>query len=134
MAKLRRNEGHTWTARRLNPSSVASGLIWAFLLTLVLSAVMAALIFTTSISETTLSRFLEGGGLFSLFVGSAYAARRAGSLGWMHGGMVGALYILLSSLLGALFSPVQITLAMVGKRLALGAVLGAIGGTVGVNL
>jgi putative membrane protein (TIGR04086 family) len=73
-------------------------------------------------------------GAASVVAAGAYAARRAGGLGWVHGLAVGLGYAAATSLLAPLVFPGGLTWLLLLERLAVGAAAGTLGGVVGVNL
>ncbi len=113
---------------------VAAGLIFTICLTLVVSALLAIAIAWTTLTEMALSGPTYYIALVVVALGGAYGARRASSLGWVHGGLVGILYALVAGVLGGLIFPGGILAAEIGMRIAIAFLAGAIGGMIGVNL
>jgi len=70
----------------------------------------------------------------SIFVGSAYAARKAGSHGIMIGITVGILYVLITIAIGMEISQDSPALLILTNKFVAGIAAGALGGMVGVNL
>lgn len=114
--------------------AVAAGLVATFVISLAAAGVVAIVVYATPITERSASAFLFALGLASLALGAGYAAHLARTMGWAHGLMVGAVYVLLSLVLQPLLFPGGWTLAGFAQRLLLGMGAGALGGVLGVNL
>lgn len=113
--------------------AVVAGVLAAFALTVLVSAILALAIYFANLTESTVSGLLYGVGLVTVAAGGAVAGRRAGTRGWLHGGLVGLAYVLLSLLIGSLlFSGPALWADLVGK-LFTAFVAGSLGGIVGVN-
>lgn len=117
----------------LDLAAVGAGVVATFLLTVLVSAVLAVLIYVTNLTEAHVSGVLFYTGLVAIALGGAVSSRRAGTLGWLHGGLAGLVYVLLSVVLGALLFPGSQALGQVVGKIALGGVCGAAGGVAGIN-
>ncbi len=117
----------------LNVKAILAGVVVTFLLTLLISGGLALTIYLTSITEGQVAMVLYYAGMFTLAVGGALAARWADSLGWLHGGLSGAVYVVLATLIGMFFFPGGYMLAQVAKRVLAGFFVGALGGIAGIN-
>lgn len=84
--------------------------------------------------EEYMSYVVVGVTVTSIFIGSIYAAQKAGSRGLIIGVAIGAIYVFVSIALGMKVSGETITLAMFTNKFLAGVAAGALGGTVGVNL
>jgi putative membrane protein (TIGR04086 family) len=110
------------------------------LVSLVVSLV--AIIFLSVVSLVTDSQFVEnylryimvGVTVVSIFIGSAYAAHRAGGGGLIIGVAVGAFYVLISIGLGLELTQEPVSLIVLASKFLAGVASGALGGLVGVNL
>lgn len=126
-AVARTNEG-------LNLKYVALGVVASFALAFILSGVTGVAMYEGWVSEAYSPLVMNIVSFFCLFVGSLYAGRRAGTAGWAHGSLTGILYLVMVSVIGLLaFDQLAPALVLV-ERGALGVLLGAVGGTVGINL
>lgn len=121
-------------APRVDGRAVAAGVIATFALTVMVSAALAVAIYLTDITETHVSGILYYVGLLSVAVGGGVAARRASSRGWLHGGLAGLAYVVLSLVIGSLLFPGSAVLVDAGRKLVTAFVAGAVGGVVGVNI
>jgi putative membrane protein (TIGR04086 family) len=72
--------------------------------------------------------------MVSIFIGSAYAAQRAGSAGLIIGMARGIVYVLISLAIGLEMSQDSVTLFVLANKFLAGLAAGALGGLVGVNL
>jgi putative membrane protein (TIGR04086 family) len=72
--------------------------------------------------------------VISIFIGSAYAAQRAGSAGLFIGMAVGAAYVLISLAIGLEITPDSVSFLVLANKFLAGIAAGALGGLVGVNL
>jgi len=70
----------------------------------------------------------------SIFLGSAYAAKKAGAQGIIIGMSVGLIYVLVSVAIGLEMSDDSPLLMVLTSRVIAGVAAGALGGLVGVNL
>ncbi len=110
------------------------------LVSLVVSLV--AIVFLSVVSLATESLFVEnylryimvGVTVASIFIGSAYAAQRAGGAGLLVGVAVGDIYVLISIGVGLETTPEPLSLLVLVNKFFAGIAAGALGGLVGVNL
>lgn len=121
-------------APKLDLRAIAAGVLTTFLLTVLASAIMAVAIYWSDLTEAHVSGALFYVGLLAVAIGGAVASRRAGSFGWLHGGLAGFLYVFLSIVLGAVLFPGSQVLPAAAGKLALGALSGVVGGVAGINL
>ncbi|SHE52676.1 TIGR04086 family membrane protein [Desulforamulus putei] len=117
--------------RPFKRGAVGTGLVQAFSVTLSVFLMMGFVVVVTNQPVYHFSPAVLLTILVSAAVGGMGAGAAAGIRGWQHGGMTGLIYGMLFVAAGALtglpvLDPVLINLAM--------AVLGAVGGVIGVNL
>lgn len=113
---------------------VALGVVVAFVVAFVLSGIVGFVMYQGWLSESYSSLVMNIVSFSSLFVGGLYAGRRAGSAGWAHGALSGLTYVLVVTLLGlAIFDQLAPLVVLLG-RTGLAVLLGAVAGTVGINL
>lgn len=118
----------------LNLKYVALGMIGAFFLAFILSGVIGLVMYEGWLSEAYSPLVMNIVSFASLFAGAIYTGRRASTAGWAHGGLVGLAYILVISILGlAVFGQLAPVLVLC-ERGGLAVLLGALAGTVGINL
>ncbi|MCL4426222.1 MAG: TIGR04086 family membrane protein [Firmicutes bacterium] len=118
----------------LDLTAVAAGVVVSFALTFVASTIMALLLYNMIMSDNRLPLLEDLAGLISVVLGGWYAARRAETSGWLHGGVTGVVYVLIALTLGLALYSVPFILVTSLKRLGAGFLLGALGGVLGVNL
>ncbi len=118
--------------RPFKKGAVGAGLVRALSVTLAVFLMMGFVVTVTNLSVYNFSQAILLTILVSAVVGGVGAGAAAGIRGWQHGGMTGLVYgmlfvVVAGALLGLpVVDPVLMTLAM--------AVLGTVGGIVGVNL
>jgi putative membrane protein (TIGR04086 family) len=103
---------------------------------------LVAIVFLSLVSLATESLFIEnymryimvGVTVASIFIGSVYAAQRAGGAGLLVGMAVGLLYVLISVAVGLELTAEPVSLLVMANKLFAGIAAGALGGLVGVNL
>jgi putative membrane protein (TIGR04086 family) len=133
-ASVARTRVATRPSGGLNLKYVLLGVLTALILAFVLSGIVGAVMYQGWLSEIHSPLVMTAVSFLSLFLGGVYAGRRAGRAGWAHGALAGLFYLVLVSILGLLLfdqlAPVMVLL----QRLIVGAALGAVGGTVGINI
>ena len=131
---LERSRAMARPRESLNLKYVALGVVAAFLVAFVFSGLVGLVMYQGWLSEAYSPLVMNIVSFLSLFLGGLYAGRRAGTAGWAHGALTGFLYITVISGLGlAVFNQVAPVLVLLG-RAGLSVLLGAVAGTVGINL
>lgn len=118
----------------INGAAIAAGVVMTFALTVIVSAILAVAITVTDITEGHVSGVLYYIGLLTTAVGGGVASRRASSRGWLHGGLVGIIYVVVSLAVGLIIFPGTAIFFEAGRKLAVAFIAGALGGVVGLNL
>lgn len=115
------------------PFVILRGLFLALILSLAVLLIGTILVYFSPMPEYVVPYIIFGGVLLSILLGSTYVGKKVDEKGWLRGGIVGFLYVLLLIILG-LFLP---TGFMVGKniltKLFLGFAFGVVGGIMGIN-
>ena len=112
---------------------VFKGAFLGLVISLLVLLVIALILLLTSLSETVVPYAVYLTSIFSIIIGSAYAARRIRFKGWLNGGLTGLTYIVVLLLLTRVFGlDMDINLSLLTK-LVLGFVIGSIGGILGLN-
>ncbi len=112
--------------------AVLTGWLVALTAGTILTGLLTLALLTTSLSEVYLPHLINGLGFISILLGSMMAARRARSLGWLHGCLTGLLFIVAGYGISLLFfAPVP---PLGTPRLLFAALAGGIGGVLGVNM
>jgi len=115
-------------------ASVATGLCWALVITILLGIAVSLLLQFTPLSETLLQNFSAFIFFISMFLGATIGARSAGGKGLLHGLCVSALYLLLVLITGLIWTPETFTLTGLLKRAGSALLAGILGGFAGVGL
>lgn len=118
----------------LNLKYIAFGVIAAFFLAFILSGVVGLVMYEGWLSEGYSPVVMNTVCFASLFAGAIYTGRRAGTAGWAHGGLVGLCFIAVVTLVGLTIFDQLAPLLVLCERGGLAVVLGAVAGTVGINL
>jgi putative membrane protein (TIGR04086 family) len=113
---------------------VLLGVVLAFMTAFVLSGVVGLVMYQGWLSEVYSPLVMNIVSFFCLFLGALYAGRRAGVLGLVHGGLTGLLYIIAVSILGLFLFDQLAPLLVLAQRTVFAVLLGAVGGTVGINI
>lgn len=108
--------------------SLAVSLVCIFFLAL------AGLATETLFVDNYVRYIMVGVTMVSIFIGSAYAAQRAGSAGLLIGMAVGVVYVLISLAIGLEMSQDSVSIFVLSSKFLAGIAAGALGGLVGVNL
>ncbi|MDR7865606.1 MAG: TIGR04086 family membrane protein [Sporomusaceae bacterium] len=107
-----------------------------------LTVSLVAIIFLSVVSLATESLFIENYLRYimvavtvtSIFIGSAFAAQRAGGAGLLVGMAVGLMYVLISVGVGLEMTQEPVSLLVLANKAFAGIAAGALGGLVGVNI
>jgi len=119
----------------LNPRAVIYGLVLSFLWTGIIALLLGFFgFYVQGLGEKT-GTLVSLAGLGGACLGAAAAARRGKSLGWLHGGLVGFAFIILSYLIGLAWQRgTGPATGLFLSRLLWGTALGLLGGMLGVNI
>ncbi len=118
----------------IDPKALLSGVLTVAILSIILSLVMASVIYFSELTEELTMMVLSYTGFAVIAVGGAIASRKARTRGFVHGGMVGVIYILITAALSVLIFPSALVLSEVFLKVLLGFTIGALGGVIGINL
>ncbi len=109
------------------------GILLALVFSLVMLLVIALVLYLTELTEKAALYLVYGVSIAAILWGSAYATRMIGKRGWLIGGIIGVIYVLLM-LGGGLLIVDDMTIGWsLAVKIFLGFVFGAIGGVWGVN-
>lgn len=122
------------SSNRVQGLAVLRGVVFTFLCSGVLAGLIALFVYFTSIREQQVAAGLFVAGVMAVVAGGAYAAHRARTTGWLHGGLVGGIYALITILLAPLLFPGSLGFGTVVERLLLGCAAGVLGGILGINI
>ncbi len=118
----------------LNWKHIALGVVASFVLAFILCGIVGLVMYEGWLSEAYSPLVMNIVSFASLFAGAIYAGRRAGTAGWAHGALVGFLYMALVTVLGiVIFDQLAPGLVLL-ERGTLAVAIGAVAGTMGINL
>lgn len=117
----------------LDTRKVLSGILLAFLLTIILLLLFSVIIYFTSIAEEFISKLAVIVMALSIAVSSFITSRGIESKGWLNGGLIGLLYSAAIIIIKILFFKEGITASSLLDVL-FGFLIGAISGAIGVNI
>lgn len=121
------------TRAEIELAAIVKGVILAYFLSLLLFLITGGVIHFTEISERIIPTAVTIISGLSIITAGVYAARHTASRGWLHGGIIGLLYVLVILILSMFLLPeFSFTFMSIGKLL-IGFVIGALGGILGVN-
>lgn len=109
------------------------GTALALLFSVVMLFIAALLLYFTALPEKTTPYMVFAISLLAILTGSSYACKRIGVRGWLYGGIVGVIYVLLVLISGLIFLDDFGVAWNFITKLFLGFVFGAAGGMWGVN-
>lgn len=127
-AATRTREGPAISIRAL-----VTGIVACAALALAAAAVLGLVMSRTLLPEPLLPTIMGAVNLVALVCGGYLAGRRADAMGWLNGGLAGLAYTILVVVLGAFFFPGPAAVLLVLRRVAVAFLLGALGGTIGIN-
>lgn len=122
------------TEKSLNLVKVARGILNAYLLTLVLFLILGGILYFTKISENVIPTAVVILSAVSIIASGINATRDIDQLGWLHGGLIGFLYVAVLLIVGFFVMPSASYGISTLADLALGFAVGTLAGAVGVNL
>lgn len=119
---------------RLDLFSLLKGLLAAYLVTIPVFMLLALILANTDFPQRLLTPAIVVTTIVSVFTAGAVATRGVKSKGWLNGGIVGLVYMIilyfLSSIVYKNFSIDKYVVTMT----IIGVLAGAIGGIVGINI
>lgn len=118
----------------LQITAILKGLVFCFAFLIVASLIMGIVVsIADDMREDTTNRILMVVNYVAIFAGGLFTARLVYRKGWLNGGIVGLIYMVIVVFIGSQFVEVQFGLEIV-LRLLSGFLAGAVGGVFGVNL
>lgn len=128
-AEIRTREGLHISLRAL-----IAGVLACAALALIAAAILGLVMYRTLLPEAVLPNIMGAINLVALVCGGYFAGRKAGTMGWLNGGLAGLVYTATLLAMGLFFFPGPVAALTALRRLLVGFVLAALGGTAGVNL
>ncbi|HHW56360.1 MAG TPA: TIGR04086 family membrane protein [Clostridia bacterium] len=118
----------------INITGILTGVLIAYIITLSFFIIYAILLTFTPLSELTLPTLTLLITIIGIVLSGALSARHTTSKGWLNGGIAGILYITIMLVLGAFFIKELGATSFWLVKYMWGAILGALGGMIGINL
>jgi putative membrane protein (TIGR04086 family) len=115
-------------------SALIYGIFLTFIFSIILSFILGSLSFYNDFLDSQGGFLALAIGLFSVGIGGMGAASKAGSLGWLHGVLVGISYIFLSYFLSLFWVKETAQFTLLLYRCIWGIISGGIGGMLGISL
>ena len=84
---------------------VSKGVFNAYLSTMFLFLILALIMYFTNVSESIIPKAVIVISAVSILLGGVRTTKDVGSMGWLHGGLVGLLYMGILIILGFLIMP-----------------------------
>lgn len=122
------------TQKLSKPIYLLKGVLFAFIITIVLIIVFSLLLTYTSISENKMSLFNTLVMIISITFGSIYVAVMIKEKGWINGGIVGIVYYLILILLNLIFLKSYSLDMFSFSKFIIAIITGIIGGVIGINI
>lgn len=108
--------------------AVSRGII----LSIVLILVIAAIFYFTSLSQEFLNTAIWIVTIISICYSSIYGAYKIGLKGYLHGGVIGAIYMILVTIIATLAEKGQLNLKAYFVSFIMSIVIGALSGMIGI--
>jgi putative membrane protein (TIGR04086 family) len=117
----------------INYIEIIKGVLFAYLLTIFLFLILGGILFFTKASENIIPSAVVIISAISILAAGICVTKKTERLGWLNGGLMGFLYVLLLFMFSAFKSQLTFGVSTI-IDLALGFVIGAISGILGINL
>ncbi len=113
---------------------IIKGIFFGYLLTLICYFILGGIIYFTNFSEKIIPIVITIVSIINIAIAGFYVSSNTTSKGWLKGGIVGLLYILILLVIGRFIIP-DYGLSSSGLiKLIIGFVIGSIGGIIGVSI
>ncbi|MCR4430777.1 MAG: TIGR04086 family membrane protein [Tepidanaerobacteraceae bacterium] len=122
------------SGKSLNYFKILSGVFNAFILTLVLFLAIGGILYYTKISEDMIPKFVVAVSALSIAISGIHATRDIDRYGWLHGGLIGLLYVTILLILGFFLIPSASYGLTTVVDLVMGFTVGMMAGAIGTNL
>jgi len=118
----------------INLLKILKGVFKAYLFTILLFLIFALIMYFTSISENIIPKAVVVISAVSILLSGINTTRDVESMGWLHGGLVGFLYMGILTILSFLIVPSFAFSLNIAVDMFLGFLVGVIAGILGVSL
>jgi putative membrane protein (TIGR04086 family) len=119
---------------RVNITLISKGILISYLITIPAFIIFAVVLTYTSFPEKFISTAVTFTTIISVLIAGSTATRNVKSRGWMNGGFVGFIYVLVLYLISSMIFRNFSVDSHVISVLIIGIITGAVGGIVGINL
>lgn len=113
---------------------ILRGTVLALFIAIIICSILGIISYLYEIPEVYINVILKVAGLLSIFIGSVYTVRQTRSMGWLNGGLVGLLFIVLAVLISQVINPEEIVFTVALSRILVGVIVGAVSGIVALNI
>jgi len=120
--------------KKLDFVRIMRGVFFAYLLSLFLFLIMGGILYFTKLPESTIPYAVIVVSSVSIIVSGIKATSEIESMGWLHGGLIGLIYVAVLIAIGLFTIPTSTPGIATLIDLILGFVLGTIAGVIGVNM
>ncbi|WP_425446030.1 TIGR04086 family membrane protein [Dethiothermospora halolimnae] len=114
--------------------NLVKGLIFSYIITIVLIFIASLILTYTDLSIDSLSVIKSIIMILSIALGAIYLSMKNNKKGWLNGGIVGLLYVVIMIIIGSIINNSFSLDSYVLIKLIIALITGAIGGMIGVNL
>jgi len=113
---------------------ILKGVINAYFFTILLFLILAMFLYFTSISEKIIPIAVVAISAVSILLGGVRITKDIENMGWLHGGLIGFLYMGILMIISFLIGPSVTFSWNIAVDLFLGFLVGMLAGILGVNL
>lgn len=129
-----KNKKRLLKAGPLNINIYARGLIRGYVVTLLLSLLFGILITFTKLSENIIPILTNGIMIIGIGFSSIYISAHLRKRGWIHGGIIGCIFVLILVVISKIFVDDYSIDRVVLYKVGMGMGIGIIGGMLGINI
>lgn len=113
---------------------IGKGILIAYTISAVLIVIYGILLYSTSLSESSMPTITMIITMISIALSAIYTAIRAESRGWLNGALLGLIYMIILFLIELIFRAGVSFNGLLILRLFMGFVVGTLAGIIGINL
>lgn len=120
--------------KKLDFAIIIRGVFRAYLISLIFFLIMGGILYFTSLSENVVPSAVIILSAISIIISGIRATKDIDSMGWLHGGLIGFIYVAVLMAVGLLAMP-SVTFGVESvTNLFMGFVIGSIAGVLGMNI
>jgi putative membrane protein (TIGR04086 family) len=125
---------NTYNNRSSYSISLIKSILLSYLVTFAFFFVFAIILTYTSLSDSTIPTLNSIVMIVSIAVGGGYMAAKVNKKGWLNGGLIGLIYIIILAIFRILADGGMDFSSYFFVKLIISIITGAIGGMIGINL